>query len=102
MAFKKSLQLNNGFTAEYWRVVSVPSNKLEDKGEVVVVAYKDKATRDNNRTTVARKVYTVDSSSFNFSGDLFEQAYEIIKNKKEHKDLLNPNATAFFSDAEVV
>jgi len=102
MAFKKSLQLNNGFTAEYWRVVSVPANKLDSKGEVVVVAYKDKATRDNNGTTVARKTYIVDTSLFNFSGDLFEQAYEIIKNKKEQKDLLNANATAFFADAEVV
>ena len=102
MAFKKSLQLNNGFTAEYWRLTKVPADKLHSQGEVVVTGYKDKATRDNGGAPIARKVFTINTSALDYSEDLFEQAYVIIKDMKERKDLLNQNATAFFADAQNV
>jgi len=102
MAYKKSLQLNNGFIAEYWRVTSVPADKLAKTGEVVVIGYKDKATRDAGGSSIASKKYRIQISDLDFSTDIFEQAYLLIKDSIETKDLLKPNATAFFSDAEIV
>lgn len=101
MAYKKSLDLNNGYTAEYWRITSVPADKLAVDGEVVYLGYKDKATRDNGGNAIARKVFTIKVSDLDFSQDLFEQAYNLTKEMYESHDNFHQFGK-FFADAESI
>lgn len=100
MAYTKTLELNNGFTASYWRITKIDANKTAKNVEVIVAGYKDKATRDADGKPVASKSFSVPTASFDFNGNLFEQAYETIKNAKEERDVFKTNSTAFFADAE--
>ena len=99
MAFKKTTQLNNGFSAEYWRIVNIEANKDAPFIEIRIVGYKDKATRQSGSKPVASKMFRLKTSDFDFSTDLFEQAYNLIKTAKEFKDTMNPHAVPFFADA---
>lgn len=99
MAFKKITQLNNGFSAEYWRIISIEANKDAPAIEVYVAGYKDKATRQAGSKPVTSKMFRLKTSDFDFSTDLFEQAYNLIKTAKEFKDTINPEAVPFFADA---
>lgn len=99
MAYIKSKQLNNGFSAEYWRVTSVPANKLSQNTEVVVHGYKDKSTREAGDRPVTSLIYVIPTSFFNLSDDLFAQAYECIKDKKDSRSIFKKNEEPFFADA---
>ena len=99
MAFKKTTQLNNGFSAEYWRINSIEANKDAPFIEIYVSGYKDKATRQSGSKPVTSKKFQLKTSDFDFSSDLFEQAYNLIKTEKEFKDTMNPEAVPFFADA---
>lgn len=99
MAFKKTTQLNNGFSVEYWRIISIEANKDAPAIEVYVAGYKDKATRQAGSKPVTSKMFQLKTSDFDFSTDLFEQAYNFIKETKEFKDMVNPKATPFFANA---
>lgn len=99
MAYTKSLELNNGFTVSYWRITKIDANKTAKNVEVIVAGYKDKATRDADGRPVSSKIFLVPITSLDLNGNLFEQAYDAIKELKEQKDVFNPNATPFFSDA---
>ena len=102
MAFKKTTQLNNGFSVEYWRIVSIEANKDASAIEVYISGYKDKATRQAGSKPVTSKMFRIKTSDFDFSTDLFEQAYNLIKTEKEFKDTMNKDAVPFFADAENV
>lgn len=102
MAYKKPLQLNNGVSVEYWRVTAVPADKLKKKGEVVISGYKDKATRDAGGKPITNKSFEVETSAFDFSQDLFDQSYLLIKYMREPKILFREQPPAFFADAEIV
>jgi len=99
MAFKKTTQLNNGFSVEYWRIVNIEANKDAPFIEVYVSGYKDKATRQAGSKPVTSKMFQLKTSDFDLSTDLFEQAYNLIKTAKEFKDTMNPDAVPFFADA---
>lgn len=100
MAFKKSLQLNNGYSVEYWRVTKAPSDKLKKKDEVIVSGYKDEATSRAGGKPLTSKRFEVSTDGFNFSGYLFEQSYLLIKYMQEPKILFREQPPAFFADAE--
>lgn len=88
MAYTKTLQLNNGFSASYWRITKIDANKSAKSIIVTVMGYKDKATRDANGRSVSGKTFALPTESLDFTKDLFKQAYEYAK---QHVD--------FFKDA---
>lgn len=99
MAKIKATQLNNGFSAEYWRVNFIEVNKDSVNTEFFVAGYKDKAARLDGAKPITSKKFIVKTSEFDFTKDLFEQAYKLIETTKEFKDSFNPDATPFFADA---
>lgn len=101
MAYIKTKTLRNGFSASYWRVTSIEANKLSKDVEVIVHGYKDKATRQDGATPIIYLKYSIPVAELDFSKDLFEQAYVYIRDKKDGIGFQNPNAEAFFADAEV-
>lgn len=75
MALKKQTTFK-GLTAEYWVVTSLSWKKAQNKTEVVLALFKDKATRDlglNNALPIRR--------TFNLDGEVvLADVYPLIKN----------------------
>lgn len=81
MAYIKKEQFNNGFSAEYWRLTTANVDKKTGVVTVIFHGYKDKATRLDNGLPIASKKFILKASEFDFTKDIFEQAYELVTDK---------------------
>ena len=90
MALIKSKELNNGATATYW--VAQPSiDKVNEKTYVIMLGFKDKATRDAGKIPLSRE--RVDSIDGTYLTG--EQVYTAVKTS----NLVNEIETNWFADA---
>ena len=64
MALQLEKDLNNGFTADYWRVTEIRIDILEKRMSFQVVLYKDKVSRDNNLSYITSVPYTLDNAAY--------------------------------------
>jgi len=78
MAIKKSVELENGVIAEYWRIENVVLINGSNQAEVLLELWKDKSVRQNSsKTSVKKELYFVELESLNC--DIFPTCYSKIK-----------------------
>ena len=85
MALIKSKTLGNGFVGEYW--VAEPRNNMVDKNtNVIMILYKDKASRDAGLKFLERQNFD------NLDGIYLtgEQVYAAVKASKKRTNILEP------------
>ena len=99
MAYIKSFTNAAGFTGEYWRLTGLEINKFSNSIEARISCYKDKASRDENLSPFAHKVFNLKLSDIDLSKDIQEEVYKLIKTAKSKNGIASINETPFFEDA---
>jgi hypothetical protein len=104
MALLKTTQLENGYSAEYYRIIRI-NNFIDGSAEILLALYKDKEIRDANPSAyVSIKTFNFPiPKSFLINGNAFEYAYSKISesNKLVDEDG-NETEQNFFADAILV
>ena len=78
MALKKSIELENGMIAEYWRIVKVSILNGTSRAVLEMELWKDSVTRlEENKLPVKKDFLSVELDSLNC--DLFPTCYSKIK-----------------------
>jgi len=89
MALKMSKELDNGFTAEYWKITKIDFNVLNEVSFVELSLYKDAAARTSGKDRVLAKTYSWNGDDYPFSSDAMDNdnpitiAYTKIKTLDE-------------------
>jgi len=99
MAYIKQFTNGAGFTGEYWRLTGLEINKFSDSIEARISCYKDKASRDENLSPFAHKVFNLKLSDIDLSKDIQEEVYKLIKTAKTKTGVASVNEVPFFEDA---
>lgn len=80
MAYIKEKQLNNGFSASYWRLENVEIFKKHGYIIGSFAGYKDKATRLADSEPVTSISIKVDLADVDLTKDIYEEVYKASKN----------------------
>lgn len=103
MALVKTKSLDNGYSAEYWRIIRINA-LIDGNSEVFLALYKDKPTREVNPEGY------VDVKTFRFSipkaklieGNAFEYVYSKIAEAPTQEALEAGALPNWFADATVL
>jgi len=100
MAYIKQFTNGAGFTGEYWKVTGLVVNKLSNFLEITVSCYKDKASRLDDKSPFAVKMFSIKLDAIDATKDIFEQVYKLLPTLKSTTEHVLSSSTPFFEGAK--
>jgi hypothetical protein len=87
MALQLQKQLNNGITADYWRIIRV-NNQKRGFTEVTIGLFRDSGINDNGVLDTRAFQYVINGAIFE-TGNVYQTIYELIKLEEEFADAID-------------
>jgi hypothetical protein len=86
MALNKSVDLDSGVTATYWKIVSFELNGFSTEAQIQLAGYLSKEAKDSGKSPLGSRAEMIpyDKSLASFSP--FQQAYDNIKQNDPWSD----------------